>query len=59
MKEYMSIPEAAVLWKTFPYILRCECENHKILGAVRFGKRWLIPSDADRPSDILPYAPVM
>lgn len=59
MKEYMSIPEAAVLWNTFSYVLRRKCEEQQIAGAVRFGKRWLIPASAECPPDMLPYVPAV
>ena len=59
MAEYMSIPEAAVLWKTLPRLLHQECETHHIVGAVRFGYRWMIPISAKCPPDIMYvyYAP--
>ena len=52
MIYYMSIPEAAVLWNTFPKALRKECEINHNLGAVRFGYRWMIPVDAKCPLNI-------
>lgn len=52
MTDYMSIPEAAVLWKTFPKVLHQECETNRILGAVRFGYRWMIPADTECPLEI-------
>lgn len=55
MLEYMFIPEAAVLWKIGPRVLHQECESHRILGAVRFGYRWMIPTDAECPSDIVQH----
>lgn len=53
MNDYMSIPEAAVLWKTVPEVLRQECETNRIQGAVRFGYRWMIPADAKCPLNIV------
>lgn len=47
--RYMSIPEAALLWRLSPEQLRKNCETHQLVGAVRFGYRWLIPADARRP----------
>lgn len=49
MTNYMTIPEAARLWKAAPGIVRHECETHRILRAIRFGRSWLIPEDALRP----------
>lgn len=43
MRLYMTIPEAAILWKMKPEIIRHACETHKINGAVRFGRSWWIP----------------
>ncbi len=45
---YLSIPEAAVLWRTTPTVLHHACERKRIKGAVRFGYRWWIPANADR-----------
>ncbi len=50
MVRYMSIPEAALLWRIRPDALRCICEENQISGAVRFGYRWLIPSGTRCPS---------
>lgn len=47
--EYMSIPEAARLWSAAPTALRRKCEEKRILGAVRFGYKWLIPAGAQCP----------
>lgn len=56
MENYMSIPEAAVLWNTLADVLRRECEANKITGAVRFGYRWMIPTDADCPPRIVRHS---
>ena len=53
MNDYMSIPEAAVLWKTVPEVLHHECETNRIQGAVRFGYRWMIPAEAKCPLAIV------
>lgn len=49
MFRYMTIPEAALLWKIAPEDLRRGCEEKQIAGAVRFGSRWLIPANAASP----------
>ncbi len=47
--QYMTIPEAAVLWRAVPQRVRLDCETHQISGAVRFGRSWLIPENTPRP----------
>ena len=49
MIQYMTIPEAAVLWETNPTAIRVGCVEHQIGGAVRFGRSWLIPENTPRP----------
>lgn len=49
MVQYMTIPEAAVLWKTTPDAIRSRCVEHQISGAVRFGRSWLIPETVEKP----------
>ena len=49
MTQYMTIPEAAVLWKTTPDVIRSRCVEHQISGAVRFGRSWLIPETVEKP----------
>ena len=49
MIQYMTIPEAAVLWKTSSTAIRVSCVEHQIGGAVRFGRSWLIPESAQKP----------
>ncbi|MCI8856365.1 MAG: helix-turn-helix domain-containing protein [Clostridiaceae bacterium] len=44
--QYMTIPEAARLWRISPQNIRTACEDRKIQGAVRFGRSWLIPQSA-------------
>ena len=51
--HYMTIPEAALLWRTTSQNVRYACEVHKIDGAVRFGRSWLIPQSIGRPETII------
>lgn len=48
MTDYMTIPEAALLWNAAPLHIRQACETHEIRGAIRFGRSWLIPGNAQR-----------
>ncbi len=48
MVQYMTIPEAAVLWETNPTAIRVGCVEHQIGGAVRFGRSWLIPETTQK-----------
>lgn len=48
---YMSVKEAADLWKISERRVRSLCENGRIPGARRDGRRWQIPSYAQKPED--------
>ncbi len=48
--EYMTVPEAAIRWKTGPTEVRRRCERHEIEGAIPLRKTWLIPENAQRPA---------
>lgn len=49
MERFMTIPEAAVLWKLLPRELHRACEQNAIKGAFRIQRRWFIPETAVRP----------
>lgn len=54
MIQYMTIPEAAILWRTTPESVRQACESHRINGAVRFGRSWWIPEALQQPEAVRP-----
>jgi hypothetical protein len=42
--EWLTVEEAAAQRRTTPGALRARCERRQVAGAVRDGRRWLIPS---------------
>ena len=49
MKKYSSIKEIAALWQIDEAMVTRYCRQNRIAGAIRDGKKWLIPSDATKP----------
>ena len=47
----ITVKEAAEKWEVTPRQVQFLCAQERILGAVRFGHAWVIPSDADKPKD--------
>ena len=51
MSAYIKISEAAQKWNISERRVQALCANGKINGAVRLGRDWMIPKDAQRPLD--------
>jgi len=49
--EYLKIEEVAGNWGISPRRLQTLCAAGKIGGAIRFGRAWMIPKDAQKPAD--------
>lgn len=49
--QYITAAQAADRWELTVRRVQDLCRNHKIHGAVRWGRDWMIPADADRPAD--------
>ena len=49
--DYLKIAEVAEKWGVTPRRIQKLCLDGKIDGAVRFGRAWMIPKDAKKPSD--------
>ena len=49
--KYISAKEAASKWNITIRRVQDLCKNHSIDGAVRWGRDWMIPADANRPAD--------
>ncbi|MDO4269938.1 MAG: DNA-binding protein [Eubacteriales bacterium] len=43
--NYVMIPEVAARYALEPQTVRRLCEEHRIEGAVRFGRTWAIPDN--------------
>lgn len=50
--EYMSVREAAALWKVSERRVQKLCENERVDGVLRFGRSWMIPKSANKPADL-------
>ena len=51
MEGYSTIQEIAQKWNLTPRRVQKMCSDGKIAGVSKFGKVWVIPSDAERPVD--------
>ena len=51
MAGTMFVKDAAKLWNISERRVSALCKNGKIEGAIKQGKSWLIPIDAEKPSD--------
>ena len=49
--KYISAQEAANKWGLTVRRVQDLYKNHAIDGAVRWGRGWMIPDDANRPTD--------
>lgn len=51
MLEYISAPEATKKWGISERRVQKLCEENRIPGVARFSRMWLIPKDAEKPTD--------
>ena len=51
MLEYISAPEAAKKWEISERRVQKLCEENRIPGVAKFSRMWLIPKDAEKPTD--------
>ena len=51
MLEYISAPEAAKKWGISERRVQKLCEENRIPGVAKFSRLWLIPKDAEKPTD--------
>lgn len=47
--EFMTVAETAVAWNITERSVRNYCENGRVIGAVKDGKTWKIPTNAEKP----------
>lgn len=57
--QYITAKEAAEKWGITIRRVQDLCKNHGIHGAVRWGRGWMIPADANRPADRRKKLPVV
>ncbi len=51
IEGYVTIKEMAARWNMTPRWVQMRCADGKIPGAVKFGRDWAIPKDAEKPAD--------
>ena len=51
MFEYMTVQEAAQLWKISERRIQKLCEEKRIEGVIHLSRIWLIPKGTDKPVD--------
>lgn len=49
--EYITVREAAEKWDITERWVQKLCEENRVKGAVRFSRVWMIPKNAEKPSD--------
>ena len=49
--EYLTVKEAGEKWGISSRMVNVYCSNERIPGAVKKGNLWLIPYDAEKPTD--------
>jgi len=49
--EYLTAKEAGAKWGITPRMVNYHCTAGRIPGAVKKGDLWLIPVDAEKPTD--------
>ena len=49
--EFISASEAAVKWGISERRVQKLCEEGRISGVAKFSRMWLIPKDAEKPTD--------
>ena len=50
--EFMSVREASKTWNRSERWIQKLCEEGRIAGVLRFGRSWMIPKSAEKPSDL-------
>jgi len=51
IEGYTTIKEIAEQWGITPRRVQILCNKGKILGAVKFGRDWAVPKNAEKPED--------
>ena len=47
----MTIQKASILWGITSRRIQVLCAEGRLVGAVKFGRQWAIPVDAEKPCD--------
>ncbi|MDD7652245.1 MAG: DNA-binding protein [Firmicutes bacterium] len=51
MNGYITVQEAAEKWGVTPRQVQILCKENRIAGATRMSRIWVIPEDAEKPTD--------
>lgn len=51
IENYITVKEAAEKWEIKERAVQAMCMDGRIPNAIKFGRSWAIPSDAERPKD--------
>lgn len=49
--DYMTLKQASEKWGVSPRMINYYCSAGRIEGAVKMGTVWLIPNEAEKPTD--------
>ena len=49
--DYISVKVASEKWSISERRIQKLCEENRIAGTLKFGRAWMIPKDAEKPSD--------
>ena len=50
--DFISVREVASKWEISERRVQRLCEDGRIEGIERFGRSWMIPTDAEKPTDL-------
>lgn len=50
--EFLSVKEVAIKWSKSERWVQKLCEEGRIEGVQRFGRSWMIPKNAKKPTDL-------
>lgn len=50
--EFLSVKEVAIKWSKSERWVQKLCEEERIEGVQRFGRSWMIPKNAKKPTDL-------
>lgn len=51
MNGYITVQEAANKWGITPRQVQILCKTNRVVGAARTSRIWIIPEDAEKPTD--------
>ena len=51
MNGYITVQEAAIKWGITPRQVQILCKAHRVDGAARMSRIWIIPEDAVKPTN--------